>query len=117
MALFNVGEEPKIEISKIARSDIPLQKRSHIMLLRCSTPNTGMEPALPLQPSLPKLSSGSGKEQLVLPELMDSATGQGASGSDRARGGKSKFLSTDTEIRSTYPNPAPALRKKHIVFF
>lgn len=34
IALLNSEEEPKIEISKIARSDTVLQKRSHSVLLR-----------------------------------------------------------------------------------
>lgn len=104
MALFNAREELKIEISKITRSDIPLQKTSHSML-----------------PGWPRrwhgLGSLAGKEQHLLPGLMDTTAGQGARGSEGAAGGKSRFLSTDTEIGSTYPNPAPILRKKCILFF
>lgn len=75
MALFNAGEDPKIEISKTARSDIPLQKRSHSMLLRCPTPSDSAQPALPLQPLLLKLSSVAGTEQHVVLGLTDSAAG------------------------------------------
>lgn len=79
-------------------------------------PNTHAEPVLPLQPLL-KLSSVTGKEQHVLPELMDSTAGWDASGRNRAPGGMSKFLSIDTEMGSTYPSPVPILGKKHILFF
>lgn len=57
MALFNAGEEAKIEISKTASSDISLQKRSHSMLLRCPLPKASAEPVLPLQPLLLELSA------------------------------------------------------------
>lgn len=114
MALFNAEEEPKKEISKIARSDIPLEKK--IPWHAPEMPNTHAEPVLPLQPLL-KLSSVTGKEQHVLPELMDSTAEWDASGRDRAPGGMSKFLSIDTEMGSTYPSPVPILGKKHILFF
>lgn len=111
MALFNAGKEWKIEVFKIARSDIPLQKGSHSIFPRWSHAQWQSRAGVAPPPSTAEAQHHVWQSTMCAMGLKDSTARLGARVSHSALKEKSKFLSIDPEIGSVYPNSVPVLRK------